>query len=172
MEGRGTTGEVGPRHKIVPVTLLANNVLQVDLRGKKGSKLQVKICPASVAQCYPNLPAPQLSLESTGTNSFGNPEFQLDVANYAQYPAELFVRSPELPACGANTEASRTFVDIFDGNDNRLFGFCALYDRAALNDIWFATLPNQVPAQAYITLTDRKCNTVYTSNRISIGGNE
>ena len=170
LEGRGTTGEVGPRHKIVNVTLLANNTLDISLRGKKGSKLQVKICSTSVTQCYPNLAAPQLSLQSTSTNGFGNVEFQLDVANYAQYPAELFAHAPDLAACGLNTSASRTFVDIYDGNGNRLYGFCALYDPSALNDIWFATPPEQRPAEAYITLTDRRCNIVYTSNRINLAG--
>lgn len=170
MEGRGTTGEVGPRHRVVEVTLLANNVLQIDLRGKKGSKLQVTICPSSGSQCYSNLPAPQLSLQSTSTNSFGNVEFQLDVSNYAQFPAALFAPSPDLPACGLNSSASRTWVDIFDGNGNRLYGFCALYDPSSLNDIWFATPPDQRPAEAYITLTDRRCNITYTSNRISLPG--
>jgi hypothetical protein len=65
MEGRGTTGEVGPRHYMVSVTLSANNVLEINLRGKKGSVLQVKICPASASQCYPDLPAPELVLQST-----------------------------------------------------------------------------------------------------------
>jgi hypothetical protein len=170
MEGRGTTGEVGPRHRVVEVTLLANNVLQIDLRGKKGSKLQVTICPSSGSQCYPNLPAPQLSLQSTSTNSFGNVEFQLDVSNYAQFPAALFAPSPDLPACGLNSSASRTWVDIRDGNGNYLYGFCALYDPSSLNDIWFATPPDQTPTEAYITLTDRRCNTVYTSNRINLAG--
>jgi len=168
LEGRGTTGEVGPRHKIVNVTLLANNTMDISLRGKKGSKLQVKVCSTSVTQCYPNLAAPQLSLESTSTNTFGNVEFQLDVANYAQYPAELFVRSPDLPACGLNTSAARSWVDIRDGNGNYVYGFCTLYTPSSLNDIWFSRPTDQRPAEVYITLTDRRCNITYTSNRISI----
>ena len=46
LEGRATSGEVGPRHHTIAVTLLANNVLEVNVRGKKGSKLQVTICPS------------------------------------------------------------------------------------------------------------------------------
>ena len=169
MDGRGTTGEVGPRHKIVTVNLLANNTMIVDVRGKKGSKLQVKICSTEVTQCYPNLAAPQLTLEST-TAANGRTTFELDVPNYAIYPADMWVRSPDLPPCGINTSAARSWVDIFDGNDRFLGGFCSLYDVGALNNIWFSTLDDQKPAEAYIKITDRRCNITYTSNRISLGG--
>ena len=171
MEGRGTTGEVGPRHKTVTVTLLETNTLDINLRGKKGSKLQVKICPASGSQCYPNLPAPTLSLQST-TVEGSMARFELDVANYAQFPAELFVQSPNLPACGLNTSASRTWVDIYDGSDAFLFGFCSLGSPSDLNHIWFATPDAQRPAEAYIKVTDRLCNITYTSNRITIPGSQ
>ena len=167
MEGRGTTGEVGPRHKVVTVTLLANNTIDINLRGKKGSKLQVKICPASGSQCYPNLPAPQLTLESaTDDGSFVR--FEFDVPNYAQFPAALFTAAPNLPACGLNTSSSRTWVTVFDGNGVQLFGFCSFSSPSDLNLVWAATPVDQRPAEAYITLTDRQCNTTYTSNRVSL----
>jgi hypothetical protein len=169
MDGRGTTGEVGPRHYMVTVTLTANNVLQISLRGKKGSVLRVKVCPASTSQCYPNLAAPQLTLQSTTVNG-SNVEFQLDVPNYAQFPDAMFAPSPDLPACGLNTSAARAWVDIHDGAGNYLFGFCALYSASSLNDIWFATPVGQWPAEAYITITDRRCNITYTSNRINLAG--
>ena len=169
MDGRGTTGEVGPRHYTVPVTLGANNTLQISLRGKKGSVLRVKVCPASVSQCYPNLAAPQLTLQST-TVSGDRVEFQLDVPNYAQFPDPMFSPAPDLPACGLNTSAARSWVDIRDGDGNYLFGFCALYNASSLNDIWFATTVDNWPAEAYITITDRRCNITYTSNRINLAG--
>lgn len=169
MEGRGTTGEVGPRHKVVTVTLAANNTIDINLRGKKGSKLQVKICPTSGTACYPNLPAPQLTLEST-TVEGSFVRFELDVPNHTQFPAELFVQSPDLPACGLNTSASRTWVDIYDGNDAFLFGFCSLGSPSDLNSIYFVTPPDQTPAEAYIKVTDRRCNTTYTSNRVNLAG--
>jgi hypothetical protein len=171
MDGRGTTGEVGPRHKVVTVTLLANNTLDINLRGKKGSKLQVKICSTAATQCYPNLAAPQLSLESI-TVQDNRAMFELDVPNYAQFPADMWIRSPDLPACGLNTSAARTWVDIYDGNDRFLNGFCTLYDVGALNNIWFSTPADQMPAEAYIKVTDRLCNITYTSNRINLAGGE
>lgn len=144
-------------------------MLEINLRGKKGSVLQVTICPASPSQCYPDLPAPELVLQSTTVDG-DRVEFQLDVPNHAQFPNALFEPAPDLAACGLNTSASRTWVDIYDGNGNYLFGFCALYDASSLNDIWFSTLVDQWPAEAYITLTDRRCNIIYTSNRINLAG--
>ena len=168
LEGRGTTGEVGPRHKSITVTLLASNVLEVSLRGKKDSKLKVSICSSSGSACFANLPAPQLLLESTTINgSFV--QFQFDVPNFAEFPAALFEPAPDLEACGLNTSASRTWVDIYDGNGIRLHGFCAFSSPSDLNALLLTTPVDQRPAEVYFTLTDRRCNIVYTSNRISLG---
>lgn len=168
MEGRGTTGEVGPRHKTITVTLLATNVLEVQLRGKKDSKLKVTICLSSGSGCFASLPAPQLSLESTTING-GFVEFQFDVPNYTQFPAALFEPAPNLPACGLNTSASRSWVDIYDGNGTYLHGFCSFAAPSDLNTLWLATPTDQRPTEVYITITDRRCNVVYTSNRVNLG---
>ena len=167
MDGRGSTGEVGPRHKTVAVTLTANNVLDVNIRGKKGSVLRVKICSESASACYPNLPAPQLTLQSHLVSG-GRVEFDLDVTNYAEFPDELFAQAPDLEACGLTTNASRSWIDIYDGNGVRQFGFCALPESSAMNGIWFSTTEAEWPEEAYITITDRRCNITYTSNRINL----
>jgi TolB protein len=120
------------------------------------------------AKCYPDLPAPQLVLESTTELGNGNVEFQLDVPNFGSFPDDLFEPAPDLAACGLNTSASRTWVDILDGDGNYLFGFCSLGQASDLNNIWFATPVAQWPAEAYVTLTDRRCNITYTSNRINL----
>jgi hypothetical protein len=117
--------------------------------------------------CYPDLPAPQLVLEST-TVLGEMVEFQLDVPNYANFPDDLFEPAPDLAPCGLNTSASRTWIDVLDGNGNYLYGFCSLGRASDLNNIWFATPVAQWPAEAYIRLTDRRCNITYTSNRINL----
>jgi dipeptidyl aminopeptidase/acylaminoacyl peptidase len=167
MEGRGTTGEVGPRHYMVSVTLSANNVLEINLRGKKGSVLQVKICPASASQCYPDLPAPELVLQSTTVDG-NSVHSALDVPNYAQFPDALFAPAPDLEPCGLQTGAPRTWVDIYDGNGNFVHGFCSLAQASDLNDIVLTTAVDQWPAEVYIVMTDRRCNITYTSNRINL----
>jgi hypothetical protein len=119
------------------------------------------------SKCYPDLPAPQLVLQST-TNANGVVQFELDVPNYASFPNELFAQAPDLAACGLNTSASRTWVDVLDVNGNFLTGFCSFSQASDLNLLWFQTPVAQWPAEAYIRLTDRRCNITYTSNRINL----
>ena len=88
-----------------------------------------------------------------------------DVANKESYPADMFAAAPSLPPCGANTNASRTWVDFFRQDGTRIYGFCALSKPADLGKIWFAfeegTIP---PSYVYIELNDRQTNTKYKSN--------
>ena len=121
------------------------------------------------AKCYPDLPAPQLVLEST-TEENGTVRFELDVPNFGSFPNELFAPAPDLAACGLNTSASRTWVDVLDGDGNFLFGFCSFGQASDLNQLWFLTPEAEWPAEAYIVLNDRQCNITYTSNRINLAG--
>ena len=77
----------------------------------------------------PPPPNPLLYLMGTEAYQTGGKHFiryNYDVLNKADYPAALFAASPDLPPCGANTKASRTWVDIFDQRGKRLNEFCAL----------------------------------------------
>jgi len=91
--------------------------------------------------------------------------YHYDVLNQDAYPAEMFAAAPALPPCGANTKASRTWVDIFDSRGKRLNGFCALGKPADLTGIWFALDVDVVPpSYIYIEMNDRQTNTKYKSN--------
>ena len=91
--------------------------------------------------------------------------YNFDVLNKTDYPDDLFAASPNLPACGKNTQAARTWVDFYDQSGKRLNGFCALGKSADLNGIWFSLETGVVPPSwVYIELTDRKTNTKYKSN--------
>jgi len=82
-----------------------------------------------------------------------------------QEPFQLFAASPNLPPCGLNTSASRTWVDFFDKAGKRLNGFCALGSHNDLNGIWFALEPNVIPpSYVHIEMTDRQTNTKVKSN--------
>ena len=88
-----------------------------------------------------------------------------DVFNKEAYPAALFAAAPNLPPCGTNTNSSRSWVDFFDANGRRLYGFCALGDPGSLGSIWFATEEGTIPPSwVYIEITDRQTNTKYRSN--------
>jgi hypothetical protein len=116
----------------------------------------------------PPLPNPVLYLMGTEAYQTGGKQFiryNYDVFNKADYPAALFAATPALPPCGANTKASRTWVDFFDSRGKRLNGFCALGKPDDLTGIWFALEEGVVPpSYVYIELNDRQTNTKYKSN--------
>ena len=91
--------------------------------------------------------------------------YHYDVLNKDIYPDDMFAKSPSLPPCGANTQAARTWVDLYDQAGKRLNGFCALGKSADLDKIWFALEVDKIPpSYIYIELNDRKTVTKYKSN--------
>ena len=129
--------------------------------------LGVMLATQGVASAPP-LPNPVLYLMGTEAYQTGGKNFiryKYDVDNKASYPAALFAAAPALPPCGANTNSSRTWVDIFDSRGKRLYGFCALKSPGELNQIWFGLEEGVVPpSYIYIELNDRQTNTKYKSN--------
>jgi len=91
--------------------------------------------------------------------------YKFDVFNKEAIGNEMFAASPSLPPCGQNTNASRSWVDLYDIRGKRLNGFCALGNSSQLNGIWFALGADEVPPSwIYIEITDRQTNTKYKSN--------
>jgi len=127
----------------------------------------VMLATQSVASA-PVLPNPVLYLTGTEFFSTGGKQFvryNYDVLNKDAYPAEMFAAAPALPPCGANTKASRTWVDILDQRGKRLYGFCALGKPSDLSRIWFALEVDVIPpSYVYIEMNDRQTNTKYKSN--------
>jgi hypothetical protein len=126
----------------------------------------------AAVDCTAIYPDPILELVGTEEYSTAAGEFVrylLNVTNKDDYPDELFIAAPDLPPCGANSNAARTWVDIYDGKLNRLYGFCALGNAANLGNIWFAVPKGDTPPhEVYIKLTDRRCEKEYRSNKIEI----
>jgi hypothetical protein len=124
-------------------------------------------------QCYQDLPNPQLELTGTEDYSVSGSDFKrykLSVTNENVYPPELFEAAPDLPPCGLNTESSRTWVDIYNQDDVRIYGFCALATSEDLKGLWFAVKQGEIPPDSvYIVMTDRRCDLSYVSNEVSIG---
>ncbi|MCM3872009.1 MAG: hypothetical protein ND895_15095 [Pyrinomonadaceae bacterium] len=99
----------------------------------------------------------------TGGKSYTRYKYFVD--NFQAYPSDLFAPAPKLPPCGANTNSSRTWVDVFNQSGKRLYGFCALGSPADLGKLWFALETDVVPPSwVYIELNDRQTNTKYKSN--------
>lgn len=116
----------------------------------------------------PALPNPVLFLTRIEPHESGGKKFlryRYDVFNKDAYPADFFAASPQLPPCGKNTKAARTWVDIYEQSGKRLQGFCALSKPADLSTIWFAIEEGTIPPSwVYIEMTDRQTNTKYKSN--------
>ncbi len=116
----------------------------------------------------PPLPNPVLFLTGYEFYEAGGKQFkryQYAVENFAAYPNAMFAPAPDLPPCGNNKSSSRTWVDIYQQDGKRLYGFCALGKNNDLNSIWFSLDPDEVPPSwVYVELTDRKTNTKYKSN--------
>ncbi len=125
----------------------------------------------TLAACFPDLPSPQLTFERTEDYEVRGMEFtryRLSVVNASVYPEELFAPAPQLPACGNNTNSSRTWLDILDHNDQRIYGFCAANLQNVLDRIWFAKPRGEAPPpRVYVNLRDRECDVTLTSNDVS-----
>lgn len=119
-------------------------------------------------QSPPSLPNPNLYMTGIEYFQTGGKQFiryRYDVGNKEAYPADFFAASPDLPPCGKNTKAARTWVDVYDQSGKLLQGFCAFSKPADLSTVWFAIEEGTVaPSWVYIELNDRKTNTKYKSN--------
>lgn len=138
---------------------------------------RVLVLVAFVVTCFsatrptasaPPVPNPVLYLLRTDEFQQGGKtyvRYYFDVLNKDQYPAAMFAAAPNLPPCGKNTKASRTWIDFFGQGGKRLYGFCALAKPDDLNGIYFALEEGTVPPSwVYIEMTDRQTNTKYKSN--------
>jgi hypothetical protein len=91
--------------------------------------------------------------------------YSFEVENRDAYPADFFAAAPSLPPCGTNTNASRTWVEVYNQSGKRLHGFCAFSKPSDLKSIFFQLGPDEVPPSwIYIELNDRQTNTKYKSN--------
>jgi len=117
-----------------------------------------------------NAPLPNPVLYLTGTefytvNGQNFIRYRYDVFNKDQYPATMFAAAPNLPPCGNNTNSARSWVDFFNQQGQRLYGFCALGSPNDLGQIWFALPEGQLPpSYVYVEINDRQTNTKYRSN--------
>jgi uncharacterized delta-60 repeat protein len=113
------------------------------------------------SECYPDLPLPQI----TNVRIVGG-TVEFDVANGAAYPKELFQPSPNLPPCGLNTNSSRSWVSITDGEGKGLGGFCALRaDNPVtfMRKLWFGIPATGLPQEFKVSIRDRLCEQTWTS---------
>jgi hypothetical protein len=126
-----------------------------------------------LGDCYPDLPKPNLTFTGSedyiGSDGKEYTRYNLVVTNSEDFPDELFEAAPDLPPCGLNTNSSRTWVNIYDNSDSRLYGFCALSSSDGLESLSFSKLKGIEPPQSvYIKIRDRRCDITYKSDLVNI----
>jgi len=131
-------------------------------------------CNPLIVKSFPKPVLEYTGKESYSANGKDWVRFRLRVVNWQDYPDFLFAASPELPPCGANANASRTWVYIFNGTSNaQVKGFCALGKATNMQGLWFAVEKGKVPpSSVYVKLIDRKTGKEYVSNKEAIPFNE
>jgi hypothetical protein len=153
----GTVGATGPHRWVY---------FELNLLGDPETSIDVQ------PVCYSNLPSPAISFIGTEFYTVSGVDYiryRFQVANYSSFPNDLFAPAPTLPACGSNTNSSRTWVDIYNNKNARLYGFCALGSSSNLTQLWVAFRKGDAPADSiYIKMDDRLCGTTYTSNKIAL----
>ena len=118
------------------------------------------------------MPVPVLAANGTEdyvANGINWTRYRLTVTNWVDYAPELFTPAPDLPPCGLNTSASRTWVMIYRAVDSSpIYGFCALASPSGLTQLWFGLpLGTTPPSGVFVTLTDRRTGQIVTSNTVS-----
>jgi hypothetical protein len=130
--------------------------------------LLVLVTTAGVLAQQPPFPPPVLQYDSQQLQ--GNLlHVDLTVVNWQAYAPVLFAPAPQLPPCGANPNAARTWLHVFNAVNNvRINSFCTLGSPFELQNIWFATPPSRKPKRVYVTLVDRLLKKTVQSNAVAI----
>ncbi|AOY59982.1 hypothetical protein [Desulfococcus multivorans] len=143
--------------------------LQPDLTNRVTGRL-TRFPPTFPPIINRGLPVPVLAFLGKETITVGGTAFvqvNLSVTNWQDYANDDFKPSPDLPPCGKNTNASRTWVDIYDAAANRrLYGFCALSSPRTLTRLWFRVPAGKLPKQVYVQLEDRRTKVVRKSDPV------
>lgn len=119
--------------------------------------------------CFPNINEPYIGFGGTEDYSTGGGQnlwtrYRIPVTNWMDIPSELFDPAPDLAPCGLNNNSSRTWLNIYNDQGQRLYGFCALGSNANLSQIWVAFERGTCPPRGvYIQMQDRLCGITYTS---------
>ena len=146
---------------------------------RKAAVLFVVLCmlflfPASRGLAQSSLPQPKLIFTGTEDYEADGARFTrywLSVSNRSEFPDELFAAEPNLPPCGKNTNSSRSWVDIYQADGKRIYGFCALNSANSLGKLWFAVPRDQTPPDSvYIVIVDRKLKRELKSNLAQVKG--
>jgi hypothetical protein len=127
----------------------------------------------ALAQRTKEIPNPVLEWKSVNANAKGSDgkpyiEITVGITNYIQFTDVLFARAPELPPCGNNKNASRTWLLVYNAQSKQqIYSHCAIGKAADLRSLSFLVEREKLPAEIYILLEDRAGKKTYQSNCIN-----
>lgn len=118
------------------------------------------------------MPRPKLKLVSVtdGTSTAGPTKvYEVSVENHAEYDDDLFIATSVLPPCGKTTNASRTWVNIYNEVDLRLYGHCVIKTNSELASLKFILPANKPqPKEIFIDFVDRFEGVISRSKNVKI----
>jgi hypothetical protein len=139
------------RHALRP-TIARTVLLTVQILASLG-------CSDKVTDLEDALAKPVLVFNGSTVVSAGGGDvhvYGLSLGNWSAYSAELFTPRPDLPPCGLNASASRTWLEIYDGSGTRLYGYCGTTNPAELQSFALGVpVAGSQPSSVYVELWDR-----------------
>ena len=127
-----------------------------------GRDLLVNIVRDRITRCDYYMPNPVLVPLYSEPVGGGSNRYYFRVENWYNYRDEIFEVSPDLPPCGANPNASRTWVDFYDTQQQYLYGYCALGEAADLQLL--SVVMTDPPSEVMMRIWDRRCDNEAWSN--------
>ena len=113
-----------------------------------------------------DLPTPVLAFDRVETYG-GFDYYYLSVTNYAEFPDALFWMTNYYGPCGLNETPARTWVDIYEDDGPRMYGYCALDSASGLQSFSYALPEGSTPLDVRITIEDRACDLIAYSNAVA-----
>jgi hypothetical protein len=119
--------------------------------------------------CDTPFPKPIANYKGASDGASGYFNISFGVSNFASYSNTFLTASPDLSACGLNTSASRTWLEVYTNTGVRIYGYCALSQNTQMQKLsfpWKKGTP--LPKGFFIRLHDRRCNKIVQSNTVPI----
>ena len=119
---------------------------------------------------WPELRLEMDSTEDVNTDDSPIRRYRLKITNWRMLPDYLFEVALDLPPCGANMDASRSWVSIYNSTTGDMLNlFCDFRSTESLMDLWFVfPVSEEPPRIVQIKIDDRRTGNVYCSSKVRI----
>ncbi len=96
--------------------------------------------------------------------------YHFSVTNWEAFSPELFVIASDLPPCGKNPNASRSWLTFYDADSGTgLYGYCGVKQPQVMSDLGFFVEEGKSPPRSvYLELWDRREDAYSRSNLVRL----